>query len=205
MNQYLNLEGFNTLVDIIKSCLKKKSDVDHTHNASDIGALTDIQIGTVKTGASGSSASVSATTKGSVSILDFTIPKGDKGVKGDRGNDGTSVTITSTSITYVASSSGTIIPTTAWSSTIPIVSSGQYLWTKTVVNYSTGDSTTSYSVSKNGTDGNTADLVTHSRNGLMYSVDKIKLDGLPNITYGTDDLTAGTSSLTTGDIYLVYE
>lgn len=73
--------------------------------------------------------------------------------RGQNGQDGTSVTVSSTSVTYQKSTSGTAIPTGSWSTSIPTVPSGQYLWTKTVVNYSDGKSTTAYSVSRSGTDG----------------------------------------------------
>lgn len=70
-----------------------------------------------------------------------------------QGINGTSVTITSQSVTYQASSSGTTPPTGTWNTSVPSVSNGQFLWTKTVVNYSNGKSTTSYSVSYKGTNG----------------------------------------------------
>ena len=73
--------------------------------------------------------------------------------QGNNGTNGTSVTISSKSIQYQASSSGTTTPTGTWSDTVPSVSTGQYLWTKTVVNYSDGNSTTSYSVGYKGTNG----------------------------------------------------
>lgn len=76
-----------------------------------------------------------------------------KGTNGTNGKNGTSVTISSTSITYQASSSGTTAPTGTWQSSPPNVGNGQFLWTKTVVNYSDGKSTTSYSVSYKGTNG----------------------------------------------------
>ena len=76
-----------------------------------------------------------------------------RGQDGQDGADGTSVTVTSTSVTYQKSTSGTTIPTGSWSTSIPSVPDGQYLWTKTVVNYSDGKSTTAYSVSRSGTDG----------------------------------------------------
>jgi hypothetical protein len=69
------------------------------------------------------------------------------------GTNGTSVTISSTSVTYQASTSGTTTPTGTWSTSVPTVSNGSYLWTKTVVTYSTGTSTTSYSVAYKGTNG----------------------------------------------------
>ena len=73
--------------------------------------------------------------------------------KGPNGSNGTSVTVSSTSVTYQAGTSGTTPPTGTWSTTVPSVANGQYLWTKTVVNYSDGKSTESYSVSYKGTNG----------------------------------------------------
>lgn len=63
------------------------------------------------------------------------------------------VSISSTSITYGVSASGTQQPS-SWSSVIPPTTDEYpYLWTRTVVNYTDGKSTTSYSVSHNGKDG----------------------------------------------------
>lgn len=80
-------------------------------------------------------------------------PKGATGDKGDKGDTGTSVSITNTSISYQASASGTQAPSGTWSTTVPVVDLGSYLWTKTVVNYSDGKSTTAYSVAYKGTNG----------------------------------------------------
>ena len=74
-------------------------------------------------------------------------------IKGDKGNDGTSVKIIAKSVTYQASTSGTTTPTGAWVADPPTVAKGQYLWTKTVVTYSDGNSTTAYSVAYQGTNG----------------------------------------------------
>ena len=69
-------------------------------------------------------------------------------------NDGTSVTIISASVTYQLCASGTTAPTGTWSTSIPLATDAlPYLWTKTVVSYSDGKSTTSYSVSYKGKDG----------------------------------------------------
>ena len=76
-----------------------------------------------------------------------------KGTNGSNGSNGTSVTVSSTSVTYQAGTSGTTPPTGTWSTTVPNVANGQYLWTKTVVKYSDGKSTESYSVSYKGTNG----------------------------------------------------
>lgn len=83
-----------------------------------------------------------------------------KGTNGTDGSNGTSVTVSSTSVTYQVSTSGTTTPTGTWSTTVPSVPNGQYLWTKTVVVYSDGKSTESYSVSYKGTNG------TNGKDGL---------------------------------------
>ena len=75
------------------------------------------------------------------------------GNSGAKGDTGTSVTVNSTSVTYQASTSGTTPPTGTWTTSVPTVAAGQYLWTKTVVNYSGGKSTTSYSVGRMGQNG----------------------------------------------------
>ena len=82
-----------------------------------------------------------------------------KGEPGAKGADGTSVKITAKSVTYQASTSGTETPTGAWVANPPTVAKGQYLWTKTVVTYSDGNSTTAYSVAYQGTNG------TNGKNG----------------------------------------
>lgn len=71
---------------------KAASDAIKSLTAADVGALTEIKIGTVTTGAAGSKASASATTTDTVSTLNLTIPKGDKGDKGDPGTNGTNGT-----------------------------------------------------------------------------------------------------------------
>lgn len=94
---------------------------------------------------------------------------------GTNGHNGTSVTVKSTSVTYQVGTSGTTKPTGEWSPDIPSVGNGQYLWTKTVVSYSDGKSTTSYSVSYKGTNGtngkNGEDAITMtitSSNGTVF-------------------------------------
>lgn len=74
---------------------------------------------------------------------------------GKDGKDGINVTVTGTASTYQVSSSGTTVPTGIWSSSIPATNPGQYLWTKNVTTYSNGATSTSYSVSRNGTNGGT--------------------------------------------------
>lgn len=72
-------------------------------------------------------------------------------ILGDSGQDG--VGIASTAITYQASTSGTTAPTGTWSTTIPSVPAGQFLWTKTVTTYTNNTNSTAYTVAKMGSDG----------------------------------------------------
>ena len=86
------------------------------------------------------------------------------------GSNGTSVTVSSTSVTYQVGTSGTTKPTGEWSSTVPTVGTGKYLWTKTVVTYSDGKSTEAYSVSYQGTNGSNGTSVTVSSTSVTYQV-----------------------------------
>lgn len=71
-----------------------------------------------------------------------------------KGTDGAAgVGVKSSTVTYQASTSGTTIPSGSWVSTIPNVADGQYLWTRTVIAYTDGKTTTSYSVGKMGQNG----------------------------------------------------
>lgn len=101
-------------------------------------------------------------TKAGLPTLEKTIAvasvrNGDKGDKGDKGADGRGVV--STSITYQLGDSGTTPPTGTWSSNVPTLTKGKYLWTRSITTYTTGNPTTLYSVSyiakdgNNGTDG----------------------------------------------------
>ncbi|AUN43456.1 tail assembly protein [Streptococcus phage vB_SthS_VA460] len=76
---------------------------------------------------------------------------------GNDGNDGLpgkdGVGIRNTTITYAIGTSGTVAPTNGWSSQVPNVPAGQYLWTKTVWDYTDNTNETGYSVAKMGEAG----------------------------------------------------
>ena len=86
------------------------------------------------------------------------------------GQNGTSVTVKSTSVTYQVGTSGTNKPTGTWGTTVPTVEDGQYLWTKTVVQYSDGKYTEAYSVSYNGTNGSNGTSVSITSTAVEYQV-----------------------------------
>ena len=93
---------------------------------------------------------------GDVTITkNFTFAIAFKGNTGAQGAAGTSVTVESTEVKYAVSDNTT--QPSSWQDTIPTAAAGQYLWTKTVVTYSDGDSTTTYSYAKQGEKGDKGD------------------------------------------------
>ena len=67
--------------------------------------------------------------------------------------NGTSVYIKKTIVTYAVTDSAQDKPITGWQTEFPVVPLGKYLWVCTQVFYSDGSSTETYSVSHNGTNG----------------------------------------------------
>lgn len=87
-----------------------------------------------------------------------------------KGADGKGVK--SAVVTYQASTSGTVIPTGSWVTTIPTVPKGQYLWTRVVTTYTDNSTSTSYSASYQGVDGitNVTGLLTNESITLPANV-----------------------------------
>ena len=99
--------------------------------------------------------------------------------KGDKGDTGTAATITTQTVSYQASTSGTLTPSGAWSNTVPAVAQGSYLWTRTELNFNDGTTVTSYSVGRMGIDGS----------GAVSTVNNIGVDvGTTNITLTGGDI-----------------
>ena len=113
-------------------------------------------------------------------------PPGRDGVDGIAGRGG--VGIASTDITYYLSTSGTITPTSGWTSSVPELIKGRYLWTRTIWTYTDGQRETGYQVTYIGQDGNTG------RDGLPGKAGV----GITStvITYARS--TSGTSAPTSG-------
>lgn len=95
---------------------------------------------------------------------------GNDGADGTDGKDGKGIKTAVT--TYQASSSGTVVPTGTWSSSIPSTNAGQYLWTRTITTYTDNSTSTAYSVGRNGTNGADAavmsDTAPADKNKLWY-------------------------------------
>ncbi|AAA98579.1 tail protein [Lactococcus phage BK5-T] len=89
---------------------------------------------------------------------------GNNGHDGFPGKDGTG--IKTTTITYAGSTSGTTPPNNGWTSTVPTVAEGNYLWTKTVWTYTDNTSETGYSVAMMGVKGDKGDPGNNGTNGI---------------------------------------
>ena len=105
-------------------------------------------------------------------------------IKGEKGDTGSPATLVTKSVTYQVSDSGTIIPSGAWGSSIPVVSPGKYLWTKTELQFNTGDPIVSYSVARMGMDGS----------GSVSTVAGVSPDATGNVPLQAEDVGALPSS-----------
>lgn len=118
-----------------------------------------------------------------------------KGDKGDPGRDGIAgkngVGLKSTAITYAPSISGTSAPSNGWTSSVPTVPAGQYLWTKTIWTYTDNTSETGYSVARIGQDGNTGRDGVAGKDGVGIRTTTVVYAGS---TSGTVPPTSGWSS-----------
>lgn len=105
--------------------------------------------------------------------------------KGETGATGSAATITTQTVRYQASTSGTTVPSGTWSSTIPTVPQGSYLWTRTELDFNDGTTVTSYSVGRMGIDGS----------GAVSTINNIGVDaGTTNITLTGGDIPINSTS-----------
>lgn len=98
--------------------------------------------------------------------------------KGEKGDTGTASAITTQTIGYQASNSGTVVPSGSWTTTIPTVPPGSFLWTRTQLAFNDGSVVTAYSVSRFGIDGT----------GAVSTVNSISPDGNGNVALTGDDI-----------------
>lgn len=107
-------------------------------------------------------------------------------IKGEKGDPGTAATVTGTTVEYMISDSGTIVPSGSWSTTIPTVPQGKYLWTRVTTTFNTGSPAVSYSVTRMGLDGT----------GSVSTVNDKSPDGSGNVALTAVDIaTSGGVSV----------
>ena len=99
-------------------------------------------------------------------------------VRGDKGDTGAASSITTQNVSYQTSSSGTVAPSGSWTTTIPSVTPGDFLWTRTQLAFNDGTTVTSYSVSRYGIDGA----------GSVSTVNGVSPDSNGNIALGASNI-----------------
>lgn len=109
-------------------------------------------------------------------------------IKGEKGDIGIPATLVSTEIVYQSSDSGTIIPSGAWSTSIPVVAQGKYLWKRTTRKFNSGEPEVSYDVNRMGIDGT----------GSVSSVAGVSPDTTGNVTLTAADV--GALAVSGGDM-----
>lgn len=89
--------------------------------------------------------------------------KGETGSTGSTGATGaTGNGIKSTTINFASSTSGTTAPSSGWSTSIPTVAAGSFLWTRTVLTFTDNTTNTSYTVAKQGEKGDPTGIISQS-------------------------------------------
>lgn len=100
--------------------------------------------------------------------------------KGDKGDTGDPAELDTATVEYQGSASGTDIPTGAWTTTIPVVAQGNYLWTRTTLEFNSGSPVVSYSVARIGMDG--------TGTGTVQSVNSVTPDGSGDVELMAADI-----------------
>ncbi|MCT1181323.1 hypothetical protein [Lactococcus lactis] len=119
---------------------------------------------------------------------------GNNGNDGIAGKDGTG--IKTTTITYAGSTSGTTAPNSGWTTTVPTVAAGSYLWTKTVWAYTDNTSETGYSVAKMGNNGATGPQGPQGNTGPQGPTGPAGSDGNPGKIVSDTEPTTRFKGLT---------
>ena len=116
--------------------------------------------------------------------------QGNNGQNGANGADG--VGIVTTIVEYNKSTNSTTPPSSGWTSNIPSISGGQYLWTRTTLNYTDGKKAESYTVARQGEDGADGQLFTgeteptdFNEGDIWYKVVSGKVTGVYEAKGGT--------------------
>lgn len=99
-------------------------------------------------------------------------------VLGAQGATGDPATVTTNKTEYQVSTSGTIIPSGIWTTTIPPVPNGQFLWSRTTLQFNTGSANYIYGITRYGIDGT----------GAVSTVNGVSPDGSGNVELTAEQL-----------------
>ena len=119
-------------------------------------------------------------------------PQGDEGPQGPQGDTGNG--IANTVVTYGLSMSDTTEPAT-WSSSVPTLVKGMYLWTRTVIIYTNGDSTTSYQISYIAKDADATAAIDKTKQELLEKLETVRDDSLAAVEEAKQQLTTVADDL----------
>lgn len=100
--------------------------------------------------------------------------------KGEKGDTGEAATIVAQTVGYQQSDSGSVVPEGSWTTTVPAPVQGKFLWTRMQLQFNTGSTITSYSVSRYGMDGS----------GSVVSVNNVSPDLSGNVQLVANDIQA---------------
>lgn len=115
-------------------------------------------------------------------------PQGDDGPQGPQGDKGeTGNGIANTVVTYGLSMSDTTEPAT-WSSDRPALVKGMYLWIRTVIIYTNGESTTSYQISYIPKDGDASGEIDKTKQELLEKLETVRDDSLAAVEEAKEQL-----------------
>ena len=115
-------------------------------------------------------------------------PQGDDGPQGPQGDKGeTGNGIANTVVTYGLSMSDTTEPAT-WSSERPALVKGMYLWIRTVIIYTNGESTTSYQISYIPKDGDASGEIDKTKQELLEKLETVRDDSLAAVEEAKEQL-----------------
>lgn len=104
--------------------------------------------------------------------------------KGETGETGAPATITTATIGYQQSDSGSVVPEGSWTTTVPSPVAGKFLWTRIQIQFNTGSPITAYSVARYGIDGS----------GAVVSVNGVSPDATGNVQLLAADIQAADST-----------
>ena len=104
--------------------------------------------------------------------------------KGETGETGVPATITTATIGYQQSDSGSVVPEGSWTTTVPSPVAGKFLWTRIQIQFNTGSPITAYSVARYGIDGS----------GAVVSVNGVSPDATGNVQLLAADIQAADST-----------
>lgn len=119
-------------------------------------------------------------------------PQGDEGPQGPQGDTGNG--IANTVVTYGLSMSDTTEPA-SWSSSVPTLVKGMYLWTRTVIIYTNGESTTSYQISYIAKDADATAAIDKTKQELTEKLESVRNDSLAAVEEAKQELTTVADDL----------